>query len=81
MTQAIEQHKTAQYLIQEKIKSLTSEQQQEVLNFLDFLQFKSQKPEQKKSVSFLEAAGEFMGCVSGGSGDLATNKKYLRELV
>lgn len=29
-----------------------------------------------ESSSFLDVAGEFVGCLEGGPGDLATNKKY-----
>ena len=35
---------------------------------------------QEKQISFLEDAKEFIGCVDGGLGDLATNKKYLQRL-
>jgi len=79
MTQAINQEQ----VILEKIKELTPQQQQEVLEFIEFLQFKAQKQgtpkdkEEEKPISFLEAAQEFIGCVDGGPGDLATNKKYL----
>jgi hypothetical protein len=46
------------------------------------LHFKAQKQdvqnqEEKEPISAYEAAKEFAGCVDGGPGDLATNKKYL----
>jgi len=53
-----------------------------VLDFIEFLEFKLQKQEKqkagKKMISAYEAAKEFAGCVDGGPGDLATNKKYLK---
>ena len=46
-------------------------------------QIKAQKKEiteEKNTVSFYEAAKEYIGCVDGGLGDLATNKDYLRGI-
>jgi hypothetical protein len=79
MTQAIDKEQ----MIIDEVKKLSPEKQQEVLNFIEFLQFKAQKQEtlqdkeKEKQVSFLEAAKEYIGCVDGGPGDLATNKKHL----
>ncbi|MDZ8226035.1 MULTISPECIES: DUF2281 domain-containing protein [unclassified Nostoc] len=80
MTQAIDK----QQMIIDELKKLSPDKQQEVLNFIEFLQFKDMQKqetlkdkEEEKEVSFLEAAKEFIGCVDGGPGDLATNKKYL----
>ncbi|MBG1271498.1 DUF2281 domain-containing protein [Nostoc sp. WHI] len=80
MTQAIDKEQ----MIIDEVKKLSPEKQQEVLNFIEFLQFKEMQKQEKiedkageKQVSFLEAAKEFIGCVDGGPGDLATNKKYL----
>ncbi|RCJ38172.1 hypothetical protein A6769_10520 [Nostoc punctiforme NIES-2108] len=62
----------------EKMRSLPPEKQQEVLNFIEFLQSqiaqKNTNIEQIEPISFLEAAQQFAGCVDGGPGDLATNK-------
>jgi len=47
------------------------------------LQFKAQKTEiseKEKPISFSEAAEEYIGCVDGGPGDLASNKDYLRGI-
>ncbi len=78
MTQAIDREQT----ILEQIKGLTEQQQQEVLNFIEFLQFKAQKQdlqeEEKDPISAYEAAKEFIGCVESGIGDLSYNKKYLQ---
>ncbi|MEH2260362.1 DUF2281 domain-containing protein [Nostoc sp.] len=79
MTQAIDK----QQMIIDELKKLSPEKQQEVLNFIEFLQFKEmqkqdvQHKEEKEPISAYEAAKEFAGCVDGGPGDLATNKKYL----
>jgi len=65
----------------EKLETLPLEKQQEVLDFVESLQSKFSKnlssliPEQQ-SVSFLEAASEFIGCLEG-PGDLSTNPKYM----
>lgn len=67
--------------IVEKVKTLPSEKQQQVLNFIEFLQDKLQQQElpqeEEKSVSFLEAAREFIGCVEGPS-DLSLKKRELK---
>lgn len=68
----------------EKMRSLPPEKQQEVLDFIEFLQSQlAQKNitiEQIEPISFLEAAQQFAGCVDGGPGALATNKQYLEGL-
>lgn len=67
-----------------KLKTLSPKQQQEVLDFVEFLQTKSPQPEFKHPdgtpMSALEAAREWAGCLDGGPGDLSTNKKYLKGL-
>lgn len=70
-------------IIIEKLSSLTTEQQQQVLDFTEFLQFKAGKTinteeERQKPISFLEAAKEFVGCVEGSS-DLSMKKKELKK--
>jgi hypothetical protein len=78
MTQAIDTNQT----ILERLPSLTPEQQQQVLDFIDLLKFKGHKPDktedQEKFISFLEAAQEFIGCVEGDS-DLSMRKKELKK--
>ncbi len=64
--------------IVERLNTLTPQQQQEVVQFIEFLQFKAQNIQgNAKPVSFYEVAQEYIGCVDGGPGDLATNKEYL----
>jgi Protein of unknown function (DUF2281) len=72
---------TVQEVIVEKLNTLPLEKQQEVLNFVEFLQAQMQKRElsaQKwqPGVSALTAAQEFVGCAEGPE-DLSTNKKYM----
>lgn len=71
-------------VIIENLEKLPLEKQQEVLEFIKVLQSNVPQPntnkEEPESVSFLVAAQEFAGCVDGGSGDLATNKKHLEGL-
>ncbi|MCM0592956.1 MAG: DUF2281 domain-containing protein [Gloeotrichia echinulata DEX184] len=80
MAQAIDRKQT----ILELIDNLTPEQQNDVLDFIEFLQFKVQKQElkqeEKAPISAYEAAKDFAGCVDFGPGDLATNKEYLKGM-
>ena len=68
-------------VIIENLEKLPPDKQQEVLDFIKVIQSNVPQPntnkEEQKSVSFLVAAQEFAGCVDGGPGDLATNKKHL----
>jgi len=76
MTQATDKEQT----ILDRIRSLSLQQQQELLDFIEFLQFKARKSEieeeKKEPISAYESAKDFAGCVDGGPGDLSTNKKY-----
>ncbi|AVH62683.1 hypothetical protein [Nostoc sp. 'Peltigera membranacea cyanobiont' N6] len=70
-------------IIAQKVLSLSKEQQQQVLDFIEFLQLKSLTVEFKHHdgtpMSALEAAGDLVGCVDSGPGDLSTNKEYLKR--
>jgi hypothetical protein len=65
----------------EKLRTLPIVQQQQVLDFVDFLQTKflaitlSSPAEPARSA--LEVAGDLVGCIKGGSPDLSTNKRYM----
>ncbi len=68
-----------------KIKKLPIEQRNEVIKFVEFLEFKIGKisniqeqiePEEKE-VSFSEAAKEFIGCLDSNLEDLSYNPKYM----
>lgn len=66
----------------QKLHGLTSQQQQVVLDFMEFLQSKNQqeiesKIGEKPQMSAHEAAKKWAGCVDSGIGDLSYNKKYL----
>ncbi|MBH8574047.1 DUF2281 domain-containing protein [Nostocaceae cyanobacterium CENA369] len=79
MTQAIDKEQ----IVIDEFRKLSPNKQEEVIDFIHFLQFKEmqkqdvQHKEDKEPISAYEAAKEFAGCVDGGPGDLATNKKYL----
>ena len=70
--------------IVDKLKTLSPDKQQEVLDFVEFLQAKASKQKEnqdkQESISFLTATKEFAGCLDGGPADLSTNKKYLEGL-
>ena len=68
--------------ILDKLHALTPQQQQEVIDFIEFLQFKAQKKaitEEEESISAYELAQDLVGCVDSGIGDLSHNKKYLKS--
>ena len=75
----------------EKMQTLDSDRKQQVLDFVEFLQYRGSQslsdsevqflpPQIEKSdtleTSFLEAAHKFIGCLEG-PGDLSTNPKYM----
>jgi hypothetical protein len=67
----------------EKLKTLSINKQQEVLDFVEFLQAKTYKQEFKSnetSISVKEVAQQFAGCLDGGPTDLSSNKKHLEGL-
>ncbi len=63
----------------EKLRTLPANKQQEVLDFVEFLQARSSQLQQTENptISALEAAGDLVGCVTGGPPDLSTNKQYM----
>ncbi len=72
--------------ILELVKTLNLQQQQQVIDFIEFLHFQAQKsektveqPEEKEPISFLEAAKEFIGCIDSGISDLSMKKKELKQ--
>ena len=78
MTQAI----TYSQSILEKLHTLTPQQQQEVMDFIEFLEFKAQKkeiPEEEEQISALESAGELVGCLDSGKGDLSLKKREFKQ--
>lgn len=65
----------------EVLQALSPVDQQEVLDFVEFLRNKRQNPPSLKATeqprSALDIAGDLVGCLEGGPSDLSTNKKYL----
>ncbi len=74
-------HMNIEQTVLEKLKTLPAEKQQEVLDFVEFLQSKthqrSNTQESKPVVSALTLAQKWVGCLEGGPPDLSTNKKYM----
>lgn len=71
---------TIEQAVLEKLRTLPTNKQQEVLDFIEFLQTKAESekliPSEELEISFLNAAREFIGCVEG-PGDLSTNPNYM----
>jgi hypothetical protein len=63
--------------IQKDIEKLPTEAQALLIDFIQILRKRYPEAISSKSdhPSFLEDASEFIGCLEGGPGDLATNKK------
>jgi hypothetical protein len=76
---------TIQQQILETLQTLSSTEQQEVLDFAKFLRSKQERATNQQpfeqaeqpSISFLEAARDYIGCLEGGPSDLSTNKAYM----
>ncbi|AFZ14188.1 hypothetical protein Cri9333_3359 [Crinalium epipsammum PCC 9333] len=75
MTQAIN---NSQLMLNE-FQNLSAAQQQEVIDFIQFLQYKAAQKNvsELRRISAYEAAQQWAGCVDSGLGDLSTNKDYL----
>jgi hypothetical protein len=78
MTQAIDQHIMQENILLDKFRNLTSEQQQTILDFVEFMYRKKTKLPENQEVSAYDLAKEWAGYVDSGIGDLSTNKKYLQ---
>lgn len=71
--------------IQKEIEQLPEEAQNLLIDFLEILKKRYSKTvnhlkSSEQEMSFLEDAGEFVGALEGGPGDLGTNKTYLEDL-
>jgi hypothetical protein len=77
MTQAINKPLIQEEILLDKFRNLTTEEQQTILDFVEFMNSKKQKLSENQEISAYDQLQEFIGCVDGGDGDLATNKKYL----
>lgn len=74
---------TVAEVVMQKLRELSPERQREVLDFVEFLEAKapsvSQARTQSGRVSALELAGELVGSVEGGPGDLSTNREHIKD--
>jgi hypothetical protein len=66
----------------EKLRTLPTNKQQEVLDFVEFLQGKLTQAERinqfsDSEISALEAAQHVLGVIGEGPADLSTNKRYM----
>ena len=71
-----------QQRVLEALQNLSPLEQQEVLDFAEFLGSKrsneaSNEQQDNTAVSFLEAASKYIGCLEGGPSDLSTNQAYM----
>jgi hypothetical protein len=80
MTQAINEPIIQENTLLDKFRNLTTEQQQTILDFVEFMDSKKHKSQenQEQEVSAYDLAKEWAGSVESGIGDLSTNKKYLQ---
>lgn len=78
VTEGKKMNNTSQAILQ-KINTLTPQQQQEVIDFIEFLESKNAKTEvnETPAISAYEAAKQWVGSVNSGLGDLSTNKNYM----
>ena len=80
MVQTIPQILIPENVLLEKFRCLTLEQQRTLIDFLEFLNDQNSASDNAPETSAYDELSEFIGCVDGGPGDLATNKKYLEGL-
>jgi hypothetical protein len=78
MTQAINKPIIQENTLLDKFRNLTIEQQQTILDFVEFMDSKKTESQENQEVSAYDLAKEWAGCVESGIGDLSTNKKYLQ---
>lgn len=78
MTQAINKPIIQENTLLDKFRNLTIEQQQTILEFVEFMGSKNPKLQENQEVSAYDLASYWVGCVESGIGDLSTNKKYLQ---
>jgi len=73
---------THQQTILEKLQTLNPQQQQQVIEFIEFLQLKADKTaihEVEREISALESAGDLVGCLDSGKGDLSLKKREFKK--
>ena len=79
MISTINQPVIPENILLDRFRHLTIEQQRMLVDFIEFMTSKNSQLQEKETqeISAYDELSEFIGCVDGGSGDLATNKKYL----
>ena len=73
---------THQQTILEKLQTLNPQQQQQVIEFIEFLQLKADKTaihEGEREISASESAGDLVGCLDSGKGDLSLKKREFKK--
>ena len=68
MTQAIDKHIIQENILLDKFRNLTSEQQQTILDFVEFMYRKKTRLPEDKEVSAYDLAKEWAGSVESGIG-------------
>ena len=71
--------------ILEKLKNLSPQQQQQVRELIDFLQFKKEpsiiEETSEIPISALESAKELVGCLDSKQGNLSLRKKEFKRKI
>jgi hypothetical protein len=78
MTQAISKPIIQEEILLDRFRNLSAEQQQTILDFVEFMDSKKSKLSENQEISAYDLAKEWAGSVESGIGDLSTNKKYLQ---
>jgi hypothetical protein len=81
MTQAIDKHIIQENILLDKFRNLTSEQQQTILDFVEFMYRKKTRLPENKEVSAYDLAKEWAGSVESGIGELSTKLNYNHNLT
>ncbi|MBS3026728.1 MAG: hypothetical protein HCA25_06425 [Dolichospermum sp. DET50] len=68
MTQAIDKHIIQENILLDKFRNLTSEQQQTILDFVEFIYREKTRLPENKEVSAYDLAKEWAGSVESGIG-------------
>jgi hypothetical protein len=79
MTQAINKPVIEENNLLDKFRNLTPEQQQSIVNSVEFMDSTQNKLQDHQEVSAYDLAKEWAGSVESKIVDLSTNKKYLQR--
>ena len=78
MSQATDKPIIQENTLLDKFRNLTIEQQQTILDSMEFMHSKKTKSQDNQEVSAYDLAKEWAGSVESGISDLSTNKRYLQ---